>query len=159
MRPKFSLRHTLIFVAIVAVALYVFVDRPTQLANKFIAAVANKDFATARALMVDAADWERILNPPQSFPPDNIYAELMPRDWQDLSSFRRRIVLRVSRHNNHPGRYIDWTEDSEIFAGIRGLELDASNNFKLAFPTVHAPQPPVVIPRIAPKLEPNPPTS
>ncbi len=155
MRPKFSLRHTLILIAIVSIALYVFVDRPTQLANKFTAAVANKDFATARALMVDPAAWDCILHPPQSFEPDNVYVDLMPRDWRDVCAVRRRIALRVSRHNNHPGRYIDWTEDNEIVARIRGLEPDTSNNLNLAFPKALYSPPAVVIPRTAPALEPT----
>lgn len=156
MRPRFSLRLILLAFALLGLALYVFVVRPTALAQRFVAAVEERDYDAAQRLMVDGGDWGRVVRPPQSFKADRIYAELMPREWQDVWRVRRRIILRISRHNDRNGNYIDWTEDNDLVARPLGLELVMPDNMNLNWPAVlRDVQPAIINPGEGVRLEPN----
>jgi hypothetical protein len=120
MKPRFSLRRLLIAFALLAVLLHVCVVRPTSSAERFAAAVLREDYSAARAFLIDGNDWDTAIGLGSS-KADHIYADVMPREWQDILRCRRRIVLRVSRHEDRNGGYIDWTEDSDIVAYPGGL--------------------------------------
>lgn len=155
MRPRISLRLAFGLIALVSVALYVFVVRPSAFANRFVAAIGEQDFDTARGLLVNERDWRRVVDPDTSGMPDRIYAELMPREWQDVLRAQRRIVLRLSRHNNFRGNFVDWTEDFDVTARPRGLEIMVPANMNFNWPKVHEAQPAVINPGEGIQLEPN----
>jgi len=155
MRPKFSLRLMLILIALVSVALYVFIVRPSAFANRFVAAIGEQDFDTAQRLLMNEREWRRVVNPDVSGMPDRIYAELMPREWQDVLRAQRRIVLRLSRHNNFRGNYVDWTEDFDVAARPRGLQIMLPANMNFNWPDVHETPPAVINPGEGIKLEPK----
>ena len=156
MRPRFSLRLALLLIALVSVALYVFIVRPSVFANRFVAAIGEQDFDTAQRLLVNEREWRRVVDPNTSGMPDRIYAELMPREWQDVLRAQRRIVLRLSRHNNFRGNYVDWTEDFDVAAGPRGLRIMLPANTNFNWPEViRGPAPAVINPGEGIKLEPR----
>jgi hypothetical protein len=127
-RPRFSLRLVLVAFALLSVLLYVLIIRPTTLANRFVDAVGRRDYDAAQALMSNAGEWDGVVNPPQVFKADRVYAELMPREWEDVWSCERRIVLRVARHNDRNENYVDWTEDTDVVAHPHGLKVQMLDN-------------------------------
>lgn len=155
MRPRFSLRIALGLTALVSVALYVFIVRPSVIANRFVAAIGQKDFEAAQGLLVNEREWRRVVDPDVSGMPDRIYAELMTREWQDVLRAQRRIVLRLSRHNNFRGNFVDWTEDFDVTARPRGLEIMVPANMNFNWPKVHEAQPAVINLGEGIQLEPN----
>ena len=155
MRPRFSLRLALTVLALVSVALYVFIVRPSVFANRFVAAIGEQDFDAARGLLVNERDWRRVVDPKTSGMPDRIYADLMPREWQDVLRAQRRIVLRLSRHNNFRGNFVDWTEDFDVTARPRGLQIMVPANMNFNWPKVHEAQPAIINPGEGIQLEPN----
>ena len=155
MRPRFSLRLALTVLALVSVALYVFIVRPSVFANRFVAAIGEQDFDAARGLLVNERDWRRVVDPKTSGMPDRIYADLMPREWQDVLRAQRRIVLRLSRHNNFRGNFVDWTEDFDVTARPRGLQIMVPANMNFNWPKVHQSPPAIINPGEGIQLEPN----
>jgi hypothetical protein len=123
MRRRFSIRMLFVGIAIVAAILYALVARPTMHAQSFVAAIAQQDYGRAGTMLLRHSDWVRVVRPLNSEKADRIYAELQPREWADVWNCRRRIRVTVSRHSEKSGGYADWTEDSELVAGPRGLEV------------------------------------
>ena len=121
MRLRFSLRLILVGITLAALALYWLFVRPTQLANRFVAAIKARDYETARSLLHEDF-W--------AFPPqtplrvDFIYAEVRPREWNDIWHLQRRLILRVACHTDESnGQHIEWTDDTDVVARILGLEI------------------------------------
>jgi hypothetical protein len=126
MRPRFSLRWLLIGFTIVSVAFYVAIIRPTAMAQRFVVAIERNDFDAAHSLLRE--DDRRISIAAGKLrdrvgPIDRMFIEIFPRNWQDLWACQRRLLLRTARHDDTNGRYVDWTEDTEIVAGIAGLQV------------------------------------
>lgn len=121
MRVRFSTRILLLAIALVAIMLYGGYVRPSALAERFVALVMREDFVAAEE-MVGVASW-RAVALPDGEKPDRIYAEVLPTEWQDLWRCRRRLILRVARHSEDRGDYVDWTEDSDLIAGLRGVAI------------------------------------
>jgi hypothetical protein len=94
-----------------------------SLANQFVSAVVRNDYVTAKSLLTEADDWDRVVNGQNNLKADRVYAELLPREWDDVWRCQRRIVLRVARHDDRDGNYVDWTEDSDFVARPQGVEL------------------------------------
>lgn len=124
MRPRFSIRLLLVVVALLAVALYILFVRPTTVAERFVDAVNERDFDTARSLLIDQDFW-LFRDDPTSVPKSvqRVYAEIVPREWSDIWSLQRRILLRVIHQDRSNGRRVDWTEDTDVVAYINGVEV------------------------------------
>jgi hypothetical protein len=139
------MRLVLIAFALVSGLLYVFFVRPTTLANRFVDAVGRRDYDAAQALMSNAGEWDAVVNPPQVFKADRVYAELMPREWRDVWSCERRIVLRVARDNDRSVGRIDWTEDTDIIAHPHGLKVKMPGNLNYYWRIARPPIQPTII--------------
>jgi hypothetical protein len=148
-RPRFSLRLILLAFALLAVALYVFVVRPTTLANRFVAAVSQQEYEAAGRLMCneeEAKEWVEMVRPEYSSKPDRVYAEVMPREWQDVWRGQRRILFRLALHSALDGNFVDWTQDTDIVARTRGLEIMRTPvNLNFNFPTGSPDSQPAII--------------
>jgi hypothetical protein len=142
-------------IAIVAAILYAFVARPTMIAQRFVAAVAKQDYDRAGAMLRSRSDWVRVVRPGGSVKADRIYAEVQPREWSDVWNCRRRILVRVSRHSEKSGGYVDWTEDSELVTRLRGLEVVFPANLNINWPMRVPSQPAVINPGEGLRLEAN----
>lgn len=118
---RFSLRLVFLAFALSAAALYWFIARPTILANRFAAAINRRDFESAKKLLPDFRLFNRRPNSP---PVDTVYAEVFPREWTDLHMFQRRIIVRVGHHRDNHGQHVEWTEDTDIVARPKGLEIE-----------------------------------
>jgi hypothetical protein len=130
-KPRFSLRLVFFAFTLSAAVLYWCIARPTILANRFVAAVNNHDFASAKALLPDF--W--LFNPRSgATPPDMVYAEVFPREWTDLQMFQRRIILRVGRHRDTHGQHVEWTEDTDMVARPQGLEVETPIGIDVQWP-------------------------
>lgn len=121
MRLRFSLRLLFVVVALSAFALYGLFVRPTVLAERFVDAVQQRDFATADSLLAGNDFWA--FKRPPNGEINRIYAEVMPRQWSDIWRFQRRIILRVVRREDKDGGHVEWTEDTDVVAGIRSLKI------------------------------------
>jgi hypothetical protein len=152
---RFSLRLLLVAFGIFAVLLYVFIVRPTVIAEKFIVAVSRQDFDAAKVLVKGEYSWRRLVEQANLPQPDHVYADLIPREWQDIWRGRRRIVLRVARHNDYRGGHVEWTEDTEIIAGIRGLRADLPSHVDYNWPAIVQPKSAIEHPEKIIRLEPN----
>jgi hypothetical protein len=119
---RFSLRLMLIVVTLSAVAAYWFVSRPTILANRFVVAVERQDYTTAKSMLRNYF-WGFDETVTSVRPIDRTYAEVLPREWSDVWTCQRRLILRISRHERTEGRYVDWTEDYEIVSSSNDLRM------------------------------------
>ena len=124
MRPRFSIRLVLVVAALLATASYVLFVRPANVAHRFVEAVNEQDFTAARSLLIDQDFW--------LFDDDSgdarksvyrIYAEVVPREWPDIWSLQRRVLVRVMRRDDTGGQRVDWTEDIDMVAHISGMEV------------------------------------
>ncbi len=153
MRLRFSLRLVFALITLSAIALYCFVVRPTMLAQKFVVAVSRQDYGAAKQLMIGEATWRRIVEQ-HNFPaPDRIYAELVPREWQDVWRGRRRILFRVARHNDFRGAHVEWTEDTDFVAGARGLDAPLTGRINYNWPAIKPPESTITNPSDLIRLE------
>jgi hypothetical protein len=139
MRMRFSLRVLFIVVTLLAVALYFFVVRPTTLAQKYVEAVARHDYDTAKKMMIGDFPWSRIVEQSNLPDPDHIYAEIMPREWQDAWRGRRRVILRVARHNDYRGGHVEWTEDTDLVSNARGVQAIPAGKVNYNWPAIKPP--------------------
>jgi hypothetical protein len=129
MRPRFSVRVLLAGVALLAAGCYLLLVRPSLLAERFVAAVNARDFRVAEALLKPQQfrSGANLIAYYTSPPPDPrtkivlIYAEVLPREWSDIWSFRRRVIFRVAFHDDANGRHIEWAEDTRLVAGFDGV--------------------------------------
>jgi hypothetical protein len=128
---RFSLRVLFIAVTLSAAMLYWCVARPTILANRFVSAVNNRDFQSARKLLPDF--WPFNMRP-EAPPLDMIYAEVFPREWTDLQMFQRRLIVRVGRHHDTRGQHVEWAEDTDIVARPQGLEIETPIGINVQWP-------------------------
>ena len=103
-----------------AVVLYVLYVRPTLTANRFVAAVMRCDFSTANSLLVGL---ELPGLDDESGKIEQIYAEVLPREWEDICKCQRKIVVRHVHHQEEGGRRVDWTSDTDLVAGFHGRVL------------------------------------
>ncbi len=126
MRPRFSLRVILIATATLSILLYLFVVRPTILANRFVAAVNTQDMDAVDAFLADK-NWREEeysgLTRDAARRTDHIYADLFPRDWGDWLGCRRRIVVRIARHFDRKGQHTEWTEDIDLVSRATGISI------------------------------------
>lgn len=152
--PRFSLRLLLVAVTLSAIAVY-FIARATKLAEEFVAAVSRKDFNAAGQMIIGEYSWSRIVEQSSLPSADGVYADLMPWEWQDVWRGQRRIVLRVARHNDYRGGHVEWTEDTDIVAGARGLEAVTSGSVDFNWPAIIRPKSAVERPEEVLRLEPN----
>jgi hypothetical protein len=121
-RLRFSIRWLLVLIGATATLCYVLFVRPTVLAYRFVGDIAQRDYAAAIQLLNNS--------PLETPPPLNdtksitfSYAEVLPREWSDIWSLKRRLILRVRRQDDDDGRHIEWTEDWDVVAYIHGLEV------------------------------------
>lgn len=156
MRPRFSLRLALALLTLASVALCVFVTRPTMLANQFVAAIEGKDLAAARAMTVDGSAWDQMMDSPTSKKAFLLTTQLRPREWQDLRSGQRRIVLIAERHLTYYGTKVRVNECICVVAHANGIEIKPThfpfpNGIAADLPSGPAPS----ISNKAPSLSPN----
>jgi hypothetical protein len=118
-------------VSLLCIPLYWCVARPTILANRFVAAVNNRDFELAKTLLPGLWLFNRQPNSP---PLDMIYAEVFPREWTDLHMFQRRIIVRIGRHRDNRGQHVEWTEDTDIVARPQGLKIETPVGIEFEWP-------------------------
>lgn len=152
MRPRFSLRMFLIAFTVATVALYVTVVRPDKMADRFVVAAMQQNNEAVERLMSDeqsTVEWNHAVGREQSSKLDRVYAEVLPREWQDLWRAQRRIILRTARHSNQNSNFVDWTEDTDVVAAVRGLQIKTSPvgrpaTIQLTFP-ISAPDLPTII--------------
>src|SRR5438309_11397074 len=121
MRLRFSLRLLFVLITMLAIALYWFVDRPTLLANRFVAAITARDYELAMSLLTNKTLWVFDHGPQRTAVIDRIYTEVLPREWKDIWMCRRRIIFRVAYHDDTEARHVEWTEDTDIVARPTGL--------------------------------------
>jgi hypothetical protein len=118
----------LIGIAVVAAGLYVSVVRPTTLARRFASAADRGDFVALNALLQEK-HWKiqrldgKLSDRVGTI--DHVYVEVIPWEWADLWHLRRRLIFRTARHTDDGSRYVDWTEDDEVVAGVFGFSLSA----------------------------------
>ncbi len=131
MRPRFSIRLLLLVITVLAATCYVLLVRPTVIAKRFVAAVNERDQLAAQSLLPRRDFWIgreflAISNPPGKDETARlvfVYAEVLPREWNDICSFERRIIFRAGFHDDRGGRHIEWTEDTQLVARCNGLEM------------------------------------
>jgi hypothetical protein len=125
MRIRFSLRVILVGTATLSILLYLFVVRPTSLANRFVAAVNAQDMDAVDAFLADSwrKDEYSVLTRDAATRTDHIYADLFPRDWSDWLGCRRRIVLRIARQSDSNGRHTEWSEDIDLVSRATGISI------------------------------------
>jgi hypothetical protein len=131
MRPRFSIRVLLVVFAVLATVCYVLFARPTVIAERFVTAVMGRDYRAAQSLIQyrDVRSLEVVFGVNNSLGRRSttrivlIYAEVLPREWTDLWSFQRRVIFRVALEDDSEGRHTEWTEDTRLVAGPRGLEV------------------------------------
>src|SRR6185437_13165793 len=76
-----------------------------------------------KALLLDTKFWVFDHGPKLFSSVDRIYVDVLPRDWNDIWSGRRRIAFRVAYHEvTDYGGHINWTRDSDVVARINGVE-------------------------------------
>jgi hypothetical protein len=131
MRPRFSVRWLLLAFAVLAAVCYLLFERPTVIAERFVAAVHQRDYATAQALLQRPHLWSGgesfALYVPRSREKSArtvlMYAEVLPREWSDIWRFQRRVIFRAALQDDSDGRHIEWSEDTQMVAHVGGLEV------------------------------------
>jgi hypothetical protein len=123
-RLRFSIRWLLVLIAATAALCYVLFVRPTVMAHRFVEAVKHRDYATARGLL-RLDNYRYGILPPLS-DTESIsfaYAEVLPQEWSDIWSLQRRLILRIRHQDDSDGRHLEFTEDWDVVAHVRTLEL------------------------------------
>ncbi|HJQ80540.1 MAG TPA: hypothetical protein VJ828_11320 [Lacipirellulaceae bacterium] len=121
-RPQFSIRWLLVLIAASATLCYVFFVRPTVMAYRFVEVIEQRDYTTARGLLrFDHYPYAGILYDTESI--SFAYAEVLPRDWNDIWALQRRLILRIRRQVNSDGRHLEFTEDWDVVAHINELKV------------------------------------
>lgn len=133
-RPRFSLRVAFIALTLAAISIYALLVRPTQLANRFVTAVEAREYDSIGALLPIDSLWPFDRSTTRTSVVDLIRADVLPRDWTDFLTARRRIVFRVAYHDDTEGRYVAWTEDTEIVARPTGLQASGLSKKATQFP-------------------------
>jgi hypothetical protein len=124
-RLRFTIRWLLALIAASATLCYVLFVRPTVVAHRFVEAIKQRDYATARSLFRPDSDLSGILSPLSGTESISFaYAEVLPQEWSDIWALERRLILRIRRQDDRDGRHIEFTEDWDVVAHIRALELD-----------------------------------
>ena len=124
MRLRFSIRLLLGIVTLSAIGLYVLFVRPTVVANRFVRLIQQGDYDAAyRLFWGPTPQIFHDSDPNHSI--DWVYAEVLPREWSDIWAFRRRVLLRLSFHDDMNGRHVEWRENSDIVARIITTEIVA----------------------------------
>jgi hypothetical protein len=116
-RIRFTIRLLFVITAVLAVALYVLYVRPTLIANRFVAAVTRHDYSTAKSLLV-CDDLPGLDD--ETGTVEQIYAEVLPREWEDIYKCQRKVVIRFVHRQEEGGRRVDWTSDTDLVAGFNG---------------------------------------
>jgi hypothetical protein len=75
------------------------------------------DFTTANSLLVDR---ELPGLDDETGTVEQVYAEVLPREWEDICKCQRKIVVRHVHHQEEGGRRVDWTFDTDLIAGFHG---------------------------------------
>jgi hypothetical protein len=124
-RLRFSIRWLLVLIAAMAALCYVLFVRPTVVAHRFVEAIKHRDFATARSLLrLESYEYgipvPLTLNDTESI--SFAYAEVLPREWSDIWSLQRRLILRLRCHDDSDGRRIEWTQDWDVVAHVHALK-------------------------------------
>jgi hypothetical protein len=117
--------------AVLAFACYLLFARPTVLAERFVAAVEARDDRLAESMLIqqgfrsgtNLVAYYTSPSPNPKIKMVRIYAEVLPRAWNDIWSFQRRLIFRVAFHDDTGGRHIEWAEDTRLVAGFRGLRV------------------------------------
>jgi hypothetical protein len=125
MRPRFSIRWLLVLIAALALCCYVLFVRPTVIAHRFVDAIKHRDLETAQGLLLN--NWPHGITPPldASESIEFVYAEVLPRDWNDIWALQRKLILRVRRRDDRDGLYIQWTSDTDLVAHINGVKYSS----------------------------------
>jgi hypothetical protein len=120
---RFSIRWLLVLIAATATLCYVLFVRPTVMAYRFVEAIEQREYATARGLLRLDNYRYGILPPLSDTESINFaYAEVLPREWSDIWALQRRLILRIRRHDDSDRRHIEWTHDWDVVARINCLD-------------------------------------
>jgi hypothetical protein len=116
-RIRFTIRLMFVITAVLAVTLYILFVRPTLIANRFVARIMSRDYPTVNSLLVSH---EMPGLDDETGTVEKIYAEVLPREWEDICKCQRKIVVRFIHHQDEGGRRVDWTSDIDLVAGFNG---------------------------------------
>jgi hypothetical protein len=119
-RIRFGIRLLLVVTAAVAGALYVLYVRPTLVANRFVAAVMRHDNHTAKSLVIGRE--LRGLNDGIGNV-DQVYAEVLPREWEDIRKCQRKVIFRLIEHQEEDGKRVDWIDDTDLVVQFSGVKI------------------------------------
>jgi hypothetical protein len=123
-RLRFSIRWLLVLIAATAALCYVLFVRPTVVAHRFVKTIERRDYSTALGALLKSWPYSGIrppLNDTESI--SFAYAEVLPREWSDIWSLQRRLILRIRRQDDRDGRHIEFTEDWDVVAYVNKLEV------------------------------------
>jgi hypothetical protein len=109
--------------AALAGALYVLYVRPTLVANRFVAAVMRHDYQAAKSLVI-GRKLRGLDGGLKSV--DQVYAEVLPREWEDIRKCQRKVIFRLIQHLEDGGKRIDWTDDTDLVAQFSGVKIAPS---------------------------------
>ena len=121
MRPRFTIRLTIIAITLIGVACYVLFVRPSNVAYRCIRAINERDHAAAHLLKRDHLSGDifgSLKDPSTTF----VYAEALPREWRDVWSFQHRFIFREGRKDTSNGRHVEWMRDTLMVAFVDGVE-------------------------------------
>ena len=123
MRPRFTIRLAVVAITLFGAACYVLFVRPSDVAYRCIQAINNRDYFAARSLLGNDRPSIDFFDPLRAPSATFVYAEALPREWQDIWSFQRRFIFRVGWKDMTNGRHVEWVEDRQLVAFIDGVEM------------------------------------
>jgi hypothetical protein len=121
MRPHFSIRILLLAIAVSAFASYWAFARPTVIARKFMRAVEVGDYQRAEAFCLDR-DCRFLSVPIDELSDVSANAKLHPRQWRDIWTFKRRMLLQIVPAKSRPGSTDRVGFQAEVVATPSGIE-------------------------------------
>jgi hypothetical protein len=124
MRPRFSLKRLLVGVTALSVFLCTFFIYPTIFAHRFVAAVesgAAEPYAfQALPTLASAVPRRPVV--------DSAKVELLPRSWDDLWHFRRRVSLNVDWSDRDDPQF-HTRDEAELDVGLSGIGKVRGNRY------------------------------
>jgi hypothetical protein len=127
MRPRFSIRWLLFLFASFALVLAVLFDSQTTTANRFVAAINNKDYGKLeqlpyRGMKLDDRIFE-LTGKIYSIDDAVVSATVEPRSWSDVFKFQRRIEVTIWFQKQETTPWQHYKIRGKLVASIGRLRL------------------------------------